>query len=138
MTKRAIWLIILTCFILLYQIFWFVSVLQLSDDLKTKVSLSIPYEMIVSLVIVLFFMNGLRALILTRSWAIGYTIGGIIFLWATVLLRLIVFAEADYDRQRLPFLLMAFVIVCGLAVMPKLMKNPINSTKGEFSYDPNP
>lgn len=138
MTKRPIWLIILTCFILLYQIFWFISVLQLPDDLKTKISLSIPYEMIVSFVVVIFFMNGLRALILTRSWAIGYTIGGIIFLWAMILLRLIVFVEADYDRQRLPFLIMTFVMVCGLAVMPKLMQNPINSTKGEFSYDPNP
>lgn len=137
MQKRPLWFIILTCFILLYQIVWLMSVLQLPDDLKTKISLSLPYEIITSAVIVTFFTIGLRALILTRAWAIRYTLGGIGILWVSILLRLILFAEADYDRQRLPFLIMTCVIVCGLVAVPKLLKI-IHSTKGENSYDPNP
>jgi len=138
MNKRPLWFIMMTCFILLYQIVWLISVLQLPDDLKDTVSLSVPFEVIVSGAIVTFFTVGLRALILTRPWAIRYTVGVIAVLWMTIILRLIVFAEADYDRQRLPFLVFITIVVCGLMVLPKLVKTIHKSTKGENSYDPNP
>jgi len=138
MNKRPLWFIIITCFILLYQIVWLVSVLQLPDDLKNQISLSVNLEIGISVLIVTFFTFGLRALILTRKWAIKYTVVGIVILWMTILLRVIVFAEADYDRQRLPFLLFITVVVCGLGVLSSIVKTIHKSTKGENSYDPNP
>ena len=65
MTKRPLWFIIITCFILLYQIVWLVSVLQLPDDFKNQISLSVNLEIGISVLIVTFFTYGLRALILT-------------------------------------------------------------------------
>lgn len=138
MTKRPLWFIMLTCFILIYQIVWLISVLQLPDDLKNQISLSVPLEIVMSVTIVTFFTIGLRALIGMQAWAIRYTLVGIDILWVTILGRLILFAEADYDRQRLPFLIMTFVIVGGFIAVPKLLKIIHNSTKGENSYDPNP
>ncbi len=138
MQKRPLWFIIISCFILLYQIVWLASVLQLPDDLKNQISLSVPFEVVISGIIVTFFTIGLRALILMRRWAFRYTLVGIGILWGTILLRLIIFTEADYDRQRLPFLIMTFVIIGGLVCVPILYKTIHNSTKGANSYDPNP
>ena len=53
-------------------------------------------------------------------------------------LRIIAFAEADYDRQRLPFLIIVFSIVCGLLILPKLTRLLHKPTKGENSYDHKP
>ncbi len=138
MQKHPFWLIILTCFMMLYQIFWLLSVLQLEDELKNQISLSVPIEVIVSVAIVTFFTFSLRALAGSSQWAMRYTIVGIGILSITILTRLIIYTEADYDRQRLPFLIIIITVVCCLAVLPKILRHIHKSTKGENSYDPNP
>lgn len=138
MQKRPFWLIILTCFMMLYQILWLLSVLQLEGELKTQISLSVPFEVIVSVAIVTFFTFSLRTLAGSSQRAMRYTIVGIVILSMTILTRLIIYAEADYDRQRLPFLIIIIISVCCLTVLPKILRHIHKSTKGENSYDPNP
>ena len=87
---------------------------------------------------VTFFTFSLRALAGNSRWAIRYTIVGFGILVMTILIRLIVYAEADYDRQRLPFLISLIIIVCCLIALPKIVRHIHQSTKGENSYDPNP
>lgn len=131
MQKRPLWIIIFTCFMMLYQIFWIIRVLQLSHNLQQQISLSVPLEVFVSISIVTFFTYGIRALICNHSWAMRYTMGVFCFQMGYSSLRLIAFAEADYDRQRLPFLIIVFSIVCGLALLPKLIRYIHKPTKGE-------
>ena len=128
MQKRPLWLIAFTCLMMLYQIAWMLNVLQLPDDLKAQISLSVPLEVIVSLVIVILFTFGLYALVAKREWAIRYTIGVFGLQIGYTLLRLILFADADYDRQRLPFLLILFSIVCGVFLLSKKLRAMHNST----------
>lgn len=138
MQKRPLWLISFTCFMMLYQIFWLIRVLQLQEKLKEQISLSIPLEIIISVSIVTFFTYGLRALILSREWAMRYTIRVFYFQVGYSGLRLIAFSEADYDRQRLPFLIIIFSIVCGLWALPKIYRHIHKSIEGENSYDRKP
>lgn len=116
---------------MLYQIVWLVSVLQLPDNLKATISLSLPLEVIISISIVTFITYGIRALIVREDWAIRYTMGIMSLQVAYILVRLILFAEADYDRQRLPFLVILFSVVYGLWLLPKLLRFIHKSTKGE-------
>jgi len=136
--NHPLWFLSFTCFMILYQIFWVVRVLQLPHDLQQQISLSVPLEVFVSILIVTFFTYGLRALIFNRSWAMRYTIGVFCFQMGYSVLRIIVFAEADYDRQRLLFLIIVFSIVCGLLMLSKLIKHLHKPTKGENSYDHKP
>lgn len=138
MSKRPLWLISFTCFMMLYQILWLIRVLQLQENLKEQISLSVPLEIIMSFLIVTFFTYGLRALILKREWAIRYTIGIFSFQIGYSGLRLIAFAEADYDRQRLPFLIIVFSIVCGLLMLPKILRHIHKSIREKNSYDHKP
>lgn len=123
MQKSPFWLIIFSCFMMLYQIFWLIQVLQLPENLNSKVRLSVPLEAIVSILIVTFITFGIRALILRKQWAISYTIGIAFIQIGYVLFRLIVFADADYDRQRLPFLVILYAVVCGLWMLPKVFRH---------------
>ena len=75
MQKRPLWFISFTCFMILYQIVWAIRVLQLEHNLQKQISLSVPLEVVVSILIVTFFTYGLRALIINPSWAMRYTIG---------------------------------------------------------------
>lgn len=131
MQKRPVWLIIVACFMMLYQIVWLIQVLQLPDNLKNIVRLSVPLEIIASILIVTFITYGIRALIGKKPWAISYTMGVMMIQLGYVLFRLIAFADADYDRQRLPFLVLLFTVVCGLWMLPKILKHIHQSTKGE-------
>ena len=138
MQKRPLWFISFTCFMILYQIVWLIRVLQLQGNLKEQISLSIPLEVIMSILIVTFFTYGIRALIVNHSWAMRYTIGVFIFQIGYSGLRLIAFAEADYDRQRLPFLIIVFSIVCGLLMLPKILGTYTNQLREKNSYDHKP
>ena len=129
--KRSLWFISFACFMMLYQIVWLISVLQIPDNLKATIRLSVPLEIIASIAIVTFITYGIRALIVRKTWAISYTMGAIIIQIGYALFRLIVFAEADYDRQRLPFLVLLFSVVCGLWLLPKVFRHIHQSTKGE-------
>jgi hypothetical protein len=129
--KHPLRLISFTCFMMLYQIFWLIRVLQLQENLKQPISLSVPLEVIISVSIVTFFTYGLRALILNREWAMRYTIGIVSFQIGYSGLRLIAFSEADYDRQRLPFLIIVFSVVCCLLMLPKILRHIHTSIKGE-------
>ena len=129
--KRPVWLIIAACFMMLYQIVWLIRVLQLPDNLKNTIRLSVPLEIIASILIVTFITYGIRALILKKQWSISYTMGAIMIQIGYALFRLVAFADADYDRQRLPFLVILYTVVCGLWMLPKLLKYIHQSTKGE-------
>lgn len=138
MRKRPLWFISFSCFMMLYQIVWLIRVLQLQDNLKTQISLSVPLEVVMSITIVTFFTYGIRALTVNRPWAMRYTIGVFIFQIGYSGLRLIAFAEADYDRQRLPFLIIVFSIVCGLLILPKILVTYTNQLREKNSYDHKP
>lgn len=132
-SASRLWLIILTCIMMLYQIVWIGRVLSLPDNLKERISLVVPLEVAISILFVTLFTYGLRALIVRTTYAVRYTIVILGLLIGYSLLRLILFAEADYDRQRLPFLVILFSIVCCLVLLPELFRRLHKFIKGEES-----
>lgn len=131
MQKRPTWLIFVASLIMLYQIVWLIRVLQLPDNLTSQISLSIPLEIIVSSCLILALVYGIWTLMIKKVWAVLWVRGIIGIQLGYILLRLIIFAEADYDRQRLPFLVIIFLIVVGLLLLPKVFQHLHKSTKGE-------
>lgn len=130
---RNIWLIMFSCFMILYQILWISRVLTSSDRLQEQLKLNIPLEIANSILFVSLFTLGLRALIVRADYAVRYTIGVFVGLIGVTVLRLMLFAQADYDRQRLLFLVLFIGIVSCLFVLPYLLRQLHKQIKGDKS-----
>ena len=113
--RNSRWLILLITFFTLMQAGGLIRTIQRSEVLSTQLTLSRPLEIVAGVVWLSVFGWLLWALIRNRPHAqfraIVVTFGFI----AYSVLRLVIFAQADYDRQRIPFLVLLLVIMTLLA-----------------------
>lgn len=105
------WLAALTALLAVIELGAAGRALQTPPDLAAKISLPMPLEfaasaiwgLLAALVTVAFVRRSPRALRYTASLLIGFTLYS--------LTRLLLFAQADYDRQRLPLLFALAVVI---------------------------
>ncbi len=104
------WLFALAIFLAAHQIFSFVLVLNRSEGMIRLTSLNAPFESIASLVWGLTWARTGWALRSNRpksiQWALWLTLAFVAYRIAHVA----IFARADYDRGRLPFLILLLTI----------------------------
>ncbi len=125
--RRPRRLIFLTACLMLFQFGAAIRALQVPADLAEKISLPLPLEFIASgfwaLLFALCTLKLIRLEADARRYIILAIIGFIIYSTA----RLLLFAQADYDQQRLPFLFITNAIILLMTVAYLLRR----STNGE-------
>jgi len=105
------WLAALTGILTLIQLGGALHALQIRPELAAQVSLSMPLEVaasttwaLLSASVTLALLRRLPRALHHAAWLligfIGYSLG-----------RLVLFAQADYDRQRLPFLALVSLVL---------------------------
>jgi hypothetical protein len=107
----ARWLVLLTGLLTAVELGAAVRAVQLPDDLAGRIHLPMPLEMVASAVWAA--LAGLTSIRLLKSEPnasrhAAWLFAGYILYSAA---RLLLFTQADYDRQRLPFLLVIFLIL---------------------------
>jgi len=113
--RNSRWLTLLIAFMTLVQAGGLIRTMQRSEALSTQLTLSRPLEIAAGLVWLTVFGWLLWALIRNRPHAQFRAVIGVIGFIAYSVLRLFIFAQADYDRQRIPFLVLLLVITALLA-----------------------
>jgi hypothetical protein len=105
------WLAALTGLLALVQVGAALHALQIRPELAAQVSLSMPLEIAASLIWALLSAVVTFALLRRQPRAIHYTAWLLIGFTVYSLGRLALLAQADYDRQRLPFLAVASLVL---------------------------
>ena len=105
---RRRWLLLTSCLLLL-QIVSILRVLQIPDTVGH--SLVIPLEVMAGVMWTIMMFIAIIMLNRHKAYAIRYTMAAIGGFMLYRLLRLFLFVRADYDRQRLPFLLTIAVAI---------------------------
>jgi hypothetical protein len=105
--NRPLGLILLNAFLALFQLASALRALQIPPDLAARLSVPIPLEAAAGLAWAALFARASAFLVKRRTDALRYSAWVIAGFLAYSAARLALFARADYDRQRLPFLLAA-------------------------------
>ncbi|MBL8154766.1 MAG: hypothetical protein JNM70_11335 [Anaerolineae bacterium] len=121
--RRSRWFIMLMGFLALFQGGAAVRVLHIAPDLAAQITLSLALEFVVSLLWTGTAALTARALWLRRAAAGRQARAVLIGFVGYSLLRLILFAQAPYDRGRLPFLLVVGGLLCASLVVPWLLRH---------------
>ena len=109
--RRSRLLILLLALLVLHQFGAVIHAINIPPDAAENLSLPPPIQAIVGSFWALIFAWAIIALYRRKSGSVNralWLIGGFI---GYSLIRLLVFTQADYDRQRLPFLL-ALLVIC--------------------------
>lgn len=106
---------LLAGFLLVFQIIQALFVLQLPERVQEAIAFPVGLQVLLALLWASLFASALVTLAKDKGSALRYTqlLVSVFILYS--LLRLMVFAQADYDRSRLTFL--AGLTVCLLAVL---------------------
>lgn len=127
LSRRPRRLILITACLTLFQLGAVLRALQVPANLTAQISLPLPLEIVASgfwaLVFALLTLNLIRL----KAYAQRSTPWAIIGFIAYSAIRLLIFAQADYDRQRLPFLFISSAIILLIPVAYLLRR----STNGE-------
>ena len=114
--NRRGWLLILALIVCaLLQLGALMAALTLSPELQAQISLIPALEPVAGVVWI-----GVFAYALARVWRTKRPRAGLITLAAFIaysVLRLAVFARADYDRGRLPFLIVGGAVLIGVLLL---------------------
>jgi hypothetical protein len=121
--RRSRWFIILMGLLALFQGGAAIRVLHIAPDLIAQTALSLPLEFVVSLLWTGTAALTVRALWLRRPGAEWRARTVLIGFTGYSLLRLLLFAQASYDRGRLPFLLVVSGLLCASLVVPWLLRH---------------
>jgi hypothetical protein len=105
---------LLAGFLLVFQIIQALSVLQLPERVQNAIAFPVWLQAGLALMWAGLFASALVTLAKDKDSALRYTQSLVSIFILYSLLRLVVFAQADYDRSRLTFL--AGLTVCLLAV----------------------
>jgi hypothetical protein len=132
--RRPHWLIILIVSLALFQLGAAIRTLQVPDALAAQITLPLPLEFIVGILWALVFAWLTPNLIRLKSNARRHTVWAVIGFAVYSVARLLLFTQADYDRQRLPFLLIATVLILAIPVTYLLRQ----STNGETRHEREP
>lgn len=115
-TSRHPFLIFLCAILALFQITNALAVLQLPGVVASAVSIPGVLQVVLSAGWALLFLIAAVSLV-TRKHAGPRLAGGLFLAFVMYsLLRLVIFARADYDRERLPSLLIVTVLLLALPV----------------------
>ena len=123
--KYPWWLILLAAALTLFQLTSAIRVLQIPPAVSAHVSLLPALEFIAGMLWALLFGFGTATLVQGNIRArryIAWVLLGFI-LYSTV--RLLIFAQSDYDRQRLPFLIVLTLFISAIPVV-YLLRRPNN------------
>ena len=128
-TPRRWWLITLLAALGLYQAGVALHALRVPPELVAQVHLPLALDFVAGVLWALLFILGAVNLVQKRpaSYNVRVISGFIVY----SVVRLGLFAQADYDRQRLPFLLVVFI----LAITAALLCRPVN---GDIQYGRKP
>ncbi len=111
------WLVGLTLILALFQVGLVVRTLQIPAELAAQIQLILPLELVLSsgwaLIFAITAVNLVRQRPRARCWAIGLIGGFVIYHMA----RLLLFAQADYDRNRLSFIMIVTTLLVALLVV---------------------
>lgn len=121
--RRSRWFITLMGLLALFQGGAALRVLHIAPDLTAQIALSLPLEFVVSLLWTGTAALTARALWLRRPAAERQARALLAGFVGYSLLRLILFAQADYDRGRLPFLLVISGLLCTSLIIPWLLRH---------------
>ncbi|MGB1286295.1 MAG: hypothetical protein ACPG7F_07180 [Aggregatilineales bacterium] len=105
------WALFLTVIFALFQITNAFTVLQHPEAITAFVSSPVWLNSTLSLLWAGLFGFAALRLVRMRQNAIGYTVRLFMLFAAYSLLRLILFTQADYDRNRLPFLIIIVLML---------------------------
>lgn len=108
--RVGLWVIIFILLIL-YQIIATIKVLQLQDTLHIRTSIPALFALGMSIIWVISFSGVTLALLRHKRGASRFAMGVAVGFIVYNTLRLALFAQADYDRERLPFLLLIAAIL---------------------------
>lgn len=120
-------LILLTAFLALLQLGAAIRTLRVPADLAGQISLPLPLEFVASGFWALLFALCTLNLIRLEKHAQRHTFRALIGFILYSVVRLLLFAQADYDQQRLPFLFITTAIMLLITVAYLLRR----STNGE-------
>lgn len=119
----------------LYQIFVLIHVLQIEETIRTALIPSVPVQ--IGLGILWLMLLGQTAIGLVIKQALALRYGGWIVI-AYVIYRLgyvILFVQADYNRNRLPFLILFTILVLIVPIMTLLHREgQINKQREVISH----
>src|SRR5215813_11069325 len=115
--RRSRVLLVLTAALALFQAGAFLQVFQIPADLAAQISLPLPAQAVASafwavlavIVTVMLWQRRPNAKRLAVSLLVAFSIYSLI--------RLLLFTQADYDRQRLGFLTLLIALVAALTVI---------------------
>lgn len=109
--KRKHWLIVITMGLALFQAGAAVRVLRLPAEIAAQTNLALPLEIAVSLFWAAFAVVVCRRLWQRRADAVRKAgwLTGTFSLYSVA--RLVIYAQADYDRGRLPFLALGLACI---------------------------
>jgi hypothetical protein len=110
-------LTLLMALLALFQIVSVIRVLNLPDDLAGQVSLLTPLDVIAGLVWAGIFTATVLALVRKHVHALRYAGWALLGFVLYSIARLLFFSRADYDRGRLPFLLVIAVATLCIPVI---------------------
>ncbi len=126
------WLIVLTGLLALCQAGAALRALQTPPDLITQVSLVMPLEFIASTFWAILAAWTTAALIRHRRYGVQSAARLLIGFSVYSVARLLIFTRADYERQRLPFLLVMTLLLLTVPILIALRPaaNPMENIHG--------
>ena len=120
-------LIVLTAALALFQAVAAARTFTVPPQLTAQLSLPLPLEFVAGLWWALLFTFITVNLVQTRSQAVRWTGWALAGFIVYSFVRLLLFTQADYDRERLPFLLVLTLL--SVIVVALLLRRPRH---GEF------
>jgi hypothetical protein len=115
--RYAYWLMLVVALLALMQIVFVIRVLQLPGELASQVNLRIPLEFVAGILWAGVFGFCTLTLVRNRLYALRYTGWALLGFLVYSVARLFIFAQADYDRQRLSFLLVLTIVILVMVLM---------------------
>lgn len=125
-------LLIVTAALALFQVMAALRLIFTPAEILQQTHLVIPLEMLLSLFWAGAFARITFVLLRGKLNAVRYTYGLIgLFLLASSL-RLAIFIQSEYDRQRLPFLIAAVFVLIIVLIVAARRASPQKQIEGDF------
>lgn len=135
--RPPVWLLLLLTVIFLFQMGSIVTALQTPESIEGVVSFPPLVQLVTGVTWAVLFAWGIIRVFRLAPLGIMYSLWLIALFILYSLLRLLIFTTADYDRQRLPFLLALFLLLTIIGMGARLLwvKMRYDHNNGENTYD---
>jgi len=115
-SNRPKWHITIAIMIVIFEVISIVQTLQLPDSIRQQLTIIVNFQIVFGIIWSMVFLFALYFLLQRHPKAQRLTSWLVISFVGYRLLRLIVFVQADYDRQRLLFLSLFILLVCSVPI----------------------